>query len=209
MKKAHSALLMIAVITALSSAYSLAAINQVHRVDFEWYSQYEGRFTSERREAFGYKNNLKKGLKDLVFAVATCREELEAFLSAAESGAGTGDNSEELEHAILDLDHTKLKVMDLTDFDRSILLCCSFGEVGSPAYRIKVTDVARRGGTVEVRVYINSPGRELVKTDNSYSHIPLDIVRIDKSFLKPGGKLNFIFKDQDGRQLAIRPVFIP
>src|SRR5690349_4706737 len=50
MRKTHLILLIIAAIMGLFSAYSLAAINQVYRVNFEWYSQYNDTFTDESRD---------------------------------------------------------------------------------------------------------------------------------------------------------------
>jgi hypothetical protein len=50
MKKSHLVLLLVTGILALSSAYSLAAINQVYNIGFEWYSQLNGRYESELRD---------------------------------------------------------------------------------------------------------------------------------------------------------------
>lgn len=50
MKKSHLILLIVTGILALSSAYSLAAINQVYNIGFEWYSQLNGRYESELRD---------------------------------------------------------------------------------------------------------------------------------------------------------------
>ena len=50
MKKTHLIILIITAIMALFSAYSLAAINQVYNIDFEWYSQYKNCFVSDERD---------------------------------------------------------------------------------------------------------------------------------------------------------------
>ena len=50
MKKSHLVLLIVTGILALSSAYSLAAINQVYNIGFEWFSQLNGRYESELRD---------------------------------------------------------------------------------------------------------------------------------------------------------------
>lgn len=83
-----------------------------------------------------------------------------------------------------------------------VFVYCTLGDVKSPVYRIKVIDIAQRGGIVEIRVSTNSPSKQ--KEDAIPSEIqyyPEDKIRVDRTAFPVRGKLLFVFKNQNGRKL--------
>jgi hypothetical protein len=184
MRKLHVILLSTTVIMALSSAYSLAAINQVYKINFEWYSQYKGKFTGEYRETAKDKYIVNEHTCEVNCRIAG--DENEALKLKKRLG-NTGFNN--------------LKA----DFNKYILLYSTFGEVDSPEYRIKIVDIAQRGDMVEVKVSINTPDNistaKLNNENNRFRYYPEDIVRVRKASFVEKGKLLFIFKSQDGKKL--------
>lgn len=187
MRKAHITLLIITAILALSSAYSLAAMNQVFKVDFSWFSQLTGQYSNEVRDTLEDKCSLANDKLKLQIRLAGKKEFDVAFAS------GSGFN----------IDQRAIKSENLFD---NIYIICSLGKVNSPEYRIKVTDIAQRGNNVEVRLSINTPAAEpaqetwkLGRPDSAEpSFYPQDIVRINKKAFPNDGRLYFVFKNQDG-----------
>jgi len=182
MKKSHLFLIIVAAIMALSSMYSLAAMNQVYKIDYDWYSQYRKTFTRETRETTRDKWLLEDYPEDAGFYVIKNKDDYSAFCERY--------NIEEISE------------ISNIDFDKYILLFCTLGKVRSPVYRIKVKDIAQRGETIEVMLSVNSP--EKLETENSFAedgYFPMDIVRIEKRILSTKGKLNFVFKNQNGKHL--------
>jgi hypothetical protein len=184
MRKLHVVLLSTTVIMALSSAYSLAAINQVYKINFEWYSQYKDKFTSEYRAPTKDKYTVKEYTCEVSCRIA-------------------GDEKEAVK---LKKEYNNSRFNNLkTDFDKYILLYSTFGEADSPEYRIKIVDIAQRGSMVEVKVSINTPDNistaELNNGHSRFRYYPEDIVRVKKSSFVEKGKLLFIFKSQDGKKL--------
>lgn len=182
MKKSHILVLVMTLVLAATSAYSLAAINQVYNINFEWYSQYQKNYITTPRET-----------------------SLDVWQKT--------DTSPEVRFRAI-LDRTMLNDMNSKDepyfalykknnFNDYILLDCLMDKVYSPNFRIKVTGIAQRGNVVEVRVSLNSPVvPELnVQEENGPGYQPRDIVRISRSSFPIKGKLNFIFKSQDGVKL--------
>jgi len=182
MKKSHLFLIVVAAVMALSSMYSLAAMNQIYKIDYEWYSQYKKAFSREIRETARDKWLLADYPEDAGFYVVKNTDSYSAVCDRY--------NIEEISQIIN------------TDFNKYILLFCTLGRVSSPVYRIKVKDIAQRGETVEVMLSTNSPEEQ--ETGNTYfsaGYVPLDIVRIEKNALSADGKLNFVFKNQYGKHL--------
>lgn len=182
MKRSHLVLLAITAILAVSSAYSLAAINQVYNVGFEWYSQYNRVFSAGQRDVSKdrcgqplKKLELKVGIVDSYFALQDIKEGLPAV---------AGDINDE----------------SLAD---NIYVYCSLGETNSLEYRIKVVDIAQRGNNVEIKVSINTPantGPDYSGENGAYA--PFDIAKVSKAALPSRGRLYIVFKDQDGRQIC-------
>ncbi|HHW47372.1 MAG TPA: hypothetical protein GXX14_01995 [Clostridiaceae bacterium] len=182
MKKSHLFLIIVAAVMALSSMYSLAAMNQVYKIDYDWYSQYNKSFSREIRDTTRDKWLLEAYPEDAGFYVIKNKDDYRAVCDRYNIKEVSGISD--------------------TDFDRYILLFCTLGRVSSPVYRIKVKDMAQRGETVEVMLSTNSP--ESTETGTALSgtgYIPLDIVRIEKKILGAKGKLNFVFKNQYGKHL--------
>lgn len=190
MRKAHIALLIITAILALSSAYSLAAMNQVFKVDFSWFSQLTGQYSSEVRDTSEDKCILANDKLKLQINLAGKKE----FDVAHASGNG------------YNIDQRAITTESLFD---NIYIICSLGKVNSPEYRIKVTDIAQRGNNVEVRLSINTPAAEpaqetwkLGRTVSAEpSFYPQDIIQINKKAFPNDGRLYFVFKNQDGNVL--------
>lgn len=181
MKKTHLILLVITAIMTLFSAYSLAAINQVYKIDYEWYSQYSGKYTNEYRDT----------LKDRWMLA-----DMPPFFQLDIIGKYADLDDAQTEHLVNAEDIPQI------DLNRYIYLYCSLGRVSSPEYRVKIVDIAQRVNVVEVKLSINSPARladKPVSPDKLYT--PVDVVRIDRFMFSTKGKLYFVFKSQDGRQL--------
>lgn len=186
MKKAHWFLLIVTAVLALFSAYSLAAMNQVYKINFEWFSQYNGRYISVSRDTsqdhwsyHGYPENMH-------FDFICSRNDLKLLKEGAEIPG---------------------QALAKTDFTHSFLIHCAFGKVDFPEYRIKIIDIAQKGNVVEVRVSLNSPSKQSARTslsNNTIKYYPQDTVKIDFSAFPAKGDLVFIFKNQDGSQIAER-----
>ena len=179
MRKSHLALFIMATIMCLSSAYSLAAINQVYKVDFEWYSEYSKAFISEKRDLPEDKWILPEYPEQKKFKIYGSNEE---FINV--------QNVDELNKSLN------------VNFNRYILLYCSLGKVYSPEYRVKVLDIAQRGTTVEVKVNLNSPQKVQQNYHGDYLYFPFDVVKIDRDAFPIKGKLFFIIKSQNGDTLS-------
>jgi len=180
-KKTHLLLLAITAILALSSAYSLAAINQVYNIKFEWYSQYN------------------KNYEDLKRAVSSDR--FFQLVNKPKIKLGIIGNAASLQNIKGDVPYIYSKIF-ADGFIDNIYIYCSLEKVSSPEYRVKVVSVAQRGNNVEIKVSINTPeliDKDAAVSDNSYS--PADLAKIAKDALPSKGRLHFVFKDQDGRQL--------
>jgi len=189
MKKSHLFLIIVAAVMALSSMYTLAAMNQIYKIDYEWYSQYKRIFSREIRETARDRWLLADYPEDAGFYIVKNADDYKAICDHY--------NIEEMSQIIN------------TDFKKYILLFCTLGRVSSLVYRIKVKDIAQRGETVEVMLSTNSP--ENLETGNAFSaagHVPLDIVRIEKNVLSADGKLNFVFKNQYRKHLYSEYLYI-
>lgn len=180
MKKIHLVLLITAAVLAVSSAYSLAALNQVYRIEYEWYSQYNSKFSKDREM-----------LRD------------KWYQASYPDSIRFGVISSEKEYALLKeggyIDEWSLPYID---FNKYMLVNCSLGEVNSPEYRIKITEIAQRGNVIEIKVSLNSPTSLKEKAEMGETlYYPADIIKIDKSNIPIKGEIFFIFKNQDGRQI--------
>lgn len=182
MKKSHFVLLIAAAILALSSAYSLAAINQVYNIGFEWYSQLEGRYEGIYRDVSVDRQVLSSKDIDLKLSIVNSEEKLEAAGKEIEGAA---------------------KAMTVESLSDSVYICCSLGRTYSPEFRIKVVDIAQRGNNLEVRISINTPEISTAATaDQNARYRPVDIIKISKDAFPSKGRLYAIFKNQDGIQLS-------
>ena len=181
MKKIHLFLLIVTAITTLFSAYSLAAINQVYKINFEWYSSYNVKYVSDSRNTNRDRWFLEEYPKSTGFKVIGSSYQLNMLNS--------------------DSDIREIELPD-ADFGKNVYLFCTLGEVNSPEYRVKIIDIAQRGNVVEVRVSINSPLNAKEITEHpEFLYFPQDVIKIDKMAFPIRGKLRFIFKAQDGNQI--------
>ncbi|MCR4434771.1 MAG: hypothetical protein QHH06_04125 [Clostridiales bacterium] len=188
MRKIHLLLLIIAAVMAVSSVYSLAAINQVYSIGFEWYSQYYGKFLQGPRETSMDSWKLQGYPVNMHFDIIQSNYK-PPFLK------GFGK--------------IKDTVLSGVDYNRYLLLYCTLGEVNSFDYRVKIISLAQRGKVVEVMVSVNSPSKqEENRTGSTAKYFPEDMVKIEKSAFPLKGKLNFIFKNQDGIKLYERDYYI-
>ena len=183
MKKTHLTLLIITAIMALFSAYSLAAMNQVYMIGFEWYSQYNNQYMGEYRETDRDRWQLGNYPEHMRFDIAGNDREFAMLKSKYSFSESKAFNPE-------------------VDFDKYILMGCTLGDVYSPEYRVKIIDIAQRGNVVEIKVSVSSPAKiGEMSSSSEYRYTPMDIVRIDKAAFPEKGKLCFIFKNQDGSPL--------
>jgi hypothetical protein len=180
MKKSHILVLAMALVLAATSAYSLAAINQVYNIGFDWYSQYQKSYISGARETSLDTWQKTANSPEVSFRTILNRSILNEMNSKAEP---------------------YLSIYKKNDFNKYILLDCTMGKVYSPNYRIKVTGIAQRGNVVEVMVSLNSPAQTGWTEEKGSGYIPRDLIRINRSSFSIKGRLNFIFKSQDGIKL--------
>lgn len=182
MKKAHLTLLVVTAVMALFSAYSLAAMNQVYKISFEWYSQYNNKFIDEYRDTSLDRWRLEEYPKDMKLRVIGSRED---FIKLETEQKNMGTYSPEM------------------DLGKYIFIYCTLGQAHLPDYRIKVSDIAQRGNTIEVKLSVNSPSEEDGKSSSSKDTFFMqDIIRIDRQDFPIKGKLLFTFKNQDGNQMG-------
>lgn len=185
MKKIHLILLITAAITALTSVYSLAAINQTYKIAYEWFSGYKEVYSADRRDTSRDKWQADGMPSGVSLAVIPQKDMFFGDEGLKES-----------------------KAFDM-DFDRYLAVCASLGKVDSLEYRIKVSDIAQRGDVVEIIVSLNSPPKSAEKIDGgSRTFYPFDIIRIEKNAFPVKGRLLFIFKNQDGVALGQQYCYI-
>ena len=184
MNKMHGFLLIVTLILAGLSGYSLAAMNHVYKVDFEWYSEYNKSFTDQVRVAPDEKWSLNKYPEKM---------EIEIY---------NNENSsiiEKTENPSLALCRKQV------NFQKDILIYCTLGIANSPEYRVRVTDIAQRGNVVEIKMSFNSP---LTIEDTNSSYLPFEIIKIKKDAFLIKGNLYFIFKNQAGTKIGERRCII-
>lgn len=185
MKKIHIALLVVACITAVASVYSLAAINQVYSIDFQWYSTYKKAYLDEIRDLTRDKWQLEG-------------EEANLQIGVTSSGRIDSGILERIDKEAIDI-----------DFGNYFLIWATTGEESSPEYNVRVSSIAQRGEVVEVVLSLNSPSKVWDKEKElTTSYYPFDLVKINKSSLATRGKMLFIFKDQSGIQLFKEYMYI-
>jgi len=185
MKKVHIALLVVAFITVLASGYSLAAINQVYSINFQWYSTFNKDFSDEIRDLSRDKWQLEGDLPDVKIGMTV---------------------NGHIDSDILEKADSKVIANSIGNY---LLLWAYLGEESSPEYSIRISSVAQRGEVVEVVVSLNSPSKVWNKDKEVVSsYYPFDFIRINQSSFATKGKMLFIFKDQDGRQLYSEYIYI-
>ncbi len=175
-------LLIVTAVLALSSAYSLAAINQVYNIDFAWYSQLNESYENKIRDVSRDRSVLQPEKPDMGFLVIDTPESLKTARDKYSAG---------------------LEYIAPEDLNDNIYIYCTLGKTDSPEYRIKVAEIAQRGSDVEVRLSINTPEKDSLGGENKETlYKPEDAVRIKKSAFPSKGRLYVIFKNQDGKQLG-------
>lgn len=185
MKKVHIALLVVAFITVLASGYSLAAMNQVYSINFQWYSTYNKSFSDEIRDLSRDKWQLEGDLPELKIGLT----------------ANGNVDSDILEKVV-----SKEIAGSMGNY---LILWAALGDESSPEYSVKVSSIAQRGEVVEVVVSLNSPSKVWSKdSEFSGSYYPFDLIRINKASFATKGKMLFIFKDQEGRQLYSEYIYV-
>jgi hypothetical protein len=182
MKKSHLILLLAAAVLALSSAYSLAAINQVYNIGFEWFSQLEGRYEGTSRDVSSDRQSMPVKDIGLKFSIIDGINGLKSVSGDAGIAA---------------------KAITGEGLTNNVYIYCSLGMTDSPEFRIKVVDIAQRGNNLEIRLSINTPEASAAVTSNGDGHYrPVDIIRIKKAAFPTKGRLLAVFKNQDGIQLG-------
>lgn|GEM_PF-3487367 len=150
-------------------------LKKAEKISFRWYDFDEEGFESQVRVIEG-KLNKQNSFSSLKFAVL-----------------GDDDDEDDLEN----FERTVPKVR--YDFDDYLYLW-GFGKAKTGGYNLYINEVRQLGKTVWVKVYLVTPAKDDIVTQAiSY---PYDLVRIKKADLVKDGKLNFIFLDQNNKQLA-------
>lgn len=181
-KKIHLIIIIITGMTIIFSAYSLAAFNQVYKINFDWYSQYNNRFLSEMRNDLNDEWKLSEYPQTLKFDIITDKNGI------ANLNLGSGN--------------TPTSELTKVDFNKYVLIQANLGNVNSLEYRMKFSDIAQREAVIELKVTLNSPTeKKEKKVASSNQYFLKDIIRIDRTSFPVKGKLHFIFKNQNGKQL--------
>lgn len=182
MKKSHFVLLVATAILALSSAYSLASINQVYNIGFEWYSQLEGRYEVVSRDISTDRQLLSSKDIDLNLSIIDSIDKLESACNEIEGST---------------------RAITRDSLLTNVYICCTLGKTDSPEFRIKVVDIAQRGNNLEIKLSINTPETLLTAmSDQSTHYRPIEIIKINKNAFPSKGRLYAVFKNQDGIQLS-------
>lgn len=182
MKRLHLIILIMTSVLVLYSVYSLAAIIQVHSIDFDLLSLHSKEFIN-KTEIFSRSERFLGSMpKDLLFGVVSEADDI-AFLH--EKGVKP--------------DHLVTEEC----LEKYIFLYCLTGEKSIREYGTIVEDIAQRGRTVEVKVAVDGSDTYAVHSFNSAaSYFLSSMVRIDKSQFPIRGELLFIFKDKNGNKMA-------
>jgi len=182
MKRPHLLILIMTSVLVLYSVYSLAAIIQVHVIDFELYSLHSKEFASKTKISSEKKRFLVSMPKDLLFGVVAETDDI-AFLK--EKGISTDELAME------------------ESLDRYIFLYCLIGEKSYGKFNTEVEEIAQRGMTVEVKVAADRSDIRAIQHFNTEAPYFLSsMVRIDKSQFPIRGGLLFVFKDKRGNKTA-------
>lgn len=175
MRRTQKIIFIVVLLIACFSAYSLAEMNQVHKLNFAWGNA--NTFFNVPRVSFGDWTSPKKPVY-MDYSIIT------------------NDNQ------VVTINGTsKIKYIDLpqVDFDNEFLIFATLGEVNSDGYSIKVKEIAQRGNIIEVMVDLAQPKEFNLlpfKKNNPY-----DFVKVSKEGLAFKGDLLFIFKDYNGTEL--------
>lgn len=175
MKKTQWITFTIVLLIACFSAYSLAQMNQVYKIEYSWCDG--SSYIEKPRLTFGEWTS-PKYTNYMDFAIITDNNQMITI-----NGTST----------------IKMVNYPNVDFDNEFLLFATLGEVNGKGYSIKVKNIAQRGNIVEVMVDMAHPKEyNLLPFNKDY---PYDIVKIPKSQIVLKGDLTFIFKNYNGAEL--------
>ena len=172
MKKVHLAILVSSLILTILSVYTIAVINLIYNVPFEWYSKVSEGFHSEQRNTNFYEVTRDNKINPI----------FEVIRGNDSNGIGI----------------KRMRSLGNLDFEKYIYLYCSLAEVTQNDANIKFKEMAQRGNIIEVIASINMSTEEI--GDNLL--FPEDIARIDKRLIINKGKIYFVFKNQHGARLS-------
>jgi hypothetical protein len=185
MKKTHKVLIAVTIMLTIFSFYSIFAINQAYKINFEWYSQYHQKYSYDSRDFLKDNWYLSGYPNEMQFVIINGKDDYRKFLNI----------------------HPDMSAcLSEEDLKESVYIYCSFGRVYSPDYRIKVKDIVQIGNVVEIKISINSPttnsqnaAESGEKTEDLKKYIPEDIIKISKDNFFVKGEIWFIIKNQDGK----------
>lgn len=174
MKKVHKVFFIVFLLLSSFSAYSLAQMNQVHQIGYEW-DKGMGNFSDRSRDYYGEWTS-PKVTEYMDFNVITNSDEVVTVNGS-----------------------TTVKYVDTpeVDFNNEFLVFATLGEVPGRGYLIKVKEIAQRGNIVEVAVDLAQP-RFSVPFKKEY---PYDVIKVSKDQIANKGDLTFVFKDYNGTEL--------
>lgn len=178
MKRSQKILLVIIILIASFSAYSLAQMNQVYSIDYAWDNGKE--FVNDQRKFYQQWEEAKYP-DYLSFDVITNDKII----------------------TISGPDVIKNIKTPKVDFNNQILLFAALGEVYDKS-SIKIKDIAQKGNVVEVLVDISKPRlNNYIPASKSYAY---DIVAFSKDKLQMQQEVIFVFKDYKGTELTKKHV---
>lgn len=172
LKKTHLVLMVVTVILALSSAYSLAAINQTYHIGFEWYSELKGEYSEETRDT-----SRDRCLQTFQGG------DIQIGISEDASGSKPGEYVKiSCSLGKVSSPEYRIKVMDIAQRGNNVEIRIS---VNTPEHMPEPVVKDLMGS--------NRPKGTYTCTD---------LIRIRMNAFPTAGKLLFTFKDQDGRRLG-------
>lgn len=174
MKRLHKVLFIVFLLLGSFSAYSLAQMNQVHQIGYEW-DKGKGNFSDRSRSYYGEWTSPKR-TEYMDFEVITNLDEVVTV-----NGPST----------------VKYVATPDVDFHNEFLVFATLGEVSGKGYSIKIKELAQRGNIVEVAVDLAQPSFS-VPFNKEY---PYDVIKVSKDQITNKGDLTFIFKDYKGTEL--------
>lgn len=174
MKRIHKVFFVVFLLLASFSAYSLAQMNQIHKIGYEWDKGKNG-FSDRSRDYYGEWTSPKL-TEYMDFDVITNPNQMVTI---------NGPSS------------VKYVAIPDVDFNKEFLVFATLGEVSGKGYSIKIKELAQRGNIVEVAVDLAQPSFN-VPFAKEY---PYDIIKVSKDQIANKGDLTFIFKDYKGAEL--------
>lgn len=175
MKRIHIIAFIVFLLLSCYSAYSLAQMNQAHKIKFSWIDNYK-RFSNIARYSYGKILNTNNS-KYMNFDIVTSQNEIITI---------NGDS--------------KIKYINLPniDFKNNFLIFGTLGQCFKEGSFIHIIEITQRANIVEVMIDVKDQNSEESPYNENY---PYDVIMVSKNNLTSKGNLLFIFKNSNGLEL--------